>query len=110
MFLLSSLDHDSGTPARRASEGMLQVDTPSSLALRASMLSLLATAGAMIKALLSSTCQRSQTTLPATSDSGAILMALRAVDLVTRGVSADGKEDLAHASGCDSRHYLTSGH
>jgi anaerobic magnesium-protoporphyrin IX monomethyl ester cyclase len=34
----------------------------------------------------------------------------RPVDLVTRSVSEDGKEDLAHASGCDSRHYFTSGH
>ncbi len=35
--LSPSLDHNSGTPARRASEEMLQVDTPSSLALRVSM-------------------------------------------------------------------------
>ncbi len=46
-----SLDRNSGTPARLASEEMLQVDTPSSLALRANMPSLLAAAGVMIKAL-----------------------------------------------------------
>ncbi len=44
-----SLDHNSGTTARRASAEMLQVQPPSSIALRASMLSLLATAGIMIK-------------------------------------------------------------
>ena len=50
-FALRGLDHNSGTPTRRASEEMLQVDTRSSLARRVSVLSLLATAGVMIKAL-----------------------------------------------------------
>ena len=47
----SGLDHNSGIVTRRVSEEMLQVDTRSSLTLRVTMLSLLATAGVVIKAV-----------------------------------------------------------
>ncbi len=46
------LDHNSGTVTRRVSEEMLQVNTRPSLTRRVTVLSLLAFAGVMIKAVL----------------------------------------------------------